>query len=129
MRQHLVARVGAPWHRPWLADGAQAVPGPGASPTLTDVVCPGRGWGRGELLGNPRGRGRIAAFPHGLPWGTPASKLPSLMPCPPKDPPAHPPYPLGAPAELVLCVPQSHRILIDIIGHSHHLEHRTPHPG
>ena len=120
----------APWHRPRLANRAQAGPGPAAGPTLTTVGGPRRGVGTGELLGSPQGQG--ADFPRGLPWGPPVSELPSATACPPQVPPARPPYPLGAPAELVLCVPQGHRVLVDIIGHSHHLEHQiadTTRPG
>ena len=119
----LSGRLQAPWHRPRLANRAQAGPGPAAGPTLTAVGRPGRGVGTGELLGSPQGQG--AGFLRGLPWGPPASEPPSATAHSPQVPPARPPYPLGAPAELVLCVPQGHRILVDIIGHSHHLEHRT----
>lgn len=77
-----------------------------------------------ELLGSPQGQG--AGFPRGLPWRAPVSEPPSATARPPQVPPACPPYPLGAPAELVLCVPQGHRVLVDIVRHSHHLEHRTP---
>ena len=56
MRQHLVAGVWAPWHRPRLANGAQAGPGPAAGPTLTAMGQPGRGWGQGSCWAAPRAR-------------------------------------------------------------------------
>lgn len=100
-------------------------------PALLLLMWYGQGGGRDKenCWDNPQEQGQDSLnFFCGLPWRPQAGKLP-LFNTPPSQRPTSltKPYPLGAPAKLVLCVPQSHCILIDIIGHTHHLEHWTPH--
>lgn len=118
--QRLAGWRWAPWHTPRLIDGAQPF----------SLMCgQGGGGDRKNCWGNPHREGQARPdFLWGLPWGPQVGKLP-LCPTPPSQRTAclSRPYPLRAPAELVLRVPQGHRILTDIIGHTHHLEQWTPH--
>lgn len=123
MRQHLEGRGGGTLAQAAAGDGAQATPRPHGSPALPDVAQ-----SREKPPGQPpEARAGQSGSPLRPAPGIPSQPATSVNnPLSPKPTCPSRPYPLGAPAELVLCVPQSHRILVDIVRHTHHLEYGTP---